>query len=161
MMERVNRILNHPLYRECLDKISEYEKDRIFCRHDMGHLLDVARLAWIFRLEQNVDTEKERVYAAALLHDIGKHIQYENKTPHQLAGLPIAEQILSDCGFTQEETKDILRAIASHRDVNVKDEQNLSGILYRADKMSRTCFGCKAEPECDWSMEKKNLKIIY
>lgn len=47
------------------------KKDRIFCGHDMGHLLDVARLAWIFNLEANQEISKERIYAAALLHDIG------------------------------------------------------------------------------------------
>ena len=45
----------------------------------MGHLLDVARLAWIFNLEANQEISKERIYAAALLHDIGRHIQYETE----------------------------------------------------------------------------------
>lgn len=95
-MERVNQILQHTLYQSCSRQIDEKEKDRIFCGHDMGHLLDVARLAWIFNLEANQEISKERIYAAALLHDIGRHIQYENGTPHQIAGLPIAEQILTD-----------------------------------------------------------------
>lgn len=160
-MERVNRILSHPQYKACLNKIAEYEKDRIFCGHDMGHLLDVARLAWIFCLEQRLDIEKERVYAAALLHDIGRHIQYENGTPHQLAGLPIAQEIMEDCGFAQQEMQEILEAIGSHRDVNVKEQKDLSGVLYCADKVSRSCFGCEAKQECDWSREKKNLEIMY
>ena len=50
-MERVNQILQHTLYQSCRRQIDEKEKDRIFCGHDMGHLLDVARLAWIFNLE--------------------------------------------------------------------------------------------------------------
>lgn len=77
-MERVNQILQHTLYQSCRRQIDEKEKDRIFCGHDMGHLLDVARLAWIFNLEANQEISKERIYAAALLHDIGRHIQYEN-----------------------------------------------------------------------------------
>ena len=97
-MERVNQILQHTLYQSCRRQIDEKEKDRIFCGHDMGHLLDVARLAWIFNLEANQEISKERIYAAALLHDIGRHIQYENGTPHQIAGLPIAEQILTYTG---------------------------------------------------------------
>ena len=114
-MERVNQILQHTLYQSCRRQIDEKEKDRIFCGHDMGHLLDVARLAWIFNLEANQEISKERIYAAALLHDIGRHIQYENGTPHQIAGLPIAEQILTDCGFYPEEMKEILYAIENHR----------------------------------------------
>lgn len=160
-MERVNRILAHPLYRSCISRIDEHEKSRIFCGHDMEHLLDVARLAWIFNLEEELHLERERVYAAALLHDIGRHIQYETGVPHQKAGIPIAAEILKDCGFAGEESEDILAAIASHRNPAVKHLKNLSGLLYRADKMSRSCFGCRAQDECDWSQEKKNLEIQY
>ena len=49
MMERVNGILKDPLYRTCLSKIALFERDRIFCGHDMAHFLDVARLAYIFK----------------------------------------------------------------------------------------------------------------
>ena len=124
-------------------------------------LLDVARLAWIFNLEANQEISKERIYAAALLHDIGRHIQYENGTPHQIAGLPIAEQILTDCGFYPEEMKEILYAIENHRNKEMLKRDDLAGILYRADKMSRCCFGCRAEKECNWSTEKKNMEIQY
>ena len=44
-MKKVNAILAHPLYRECYARLEELEKDRIFCRHQMTHLLDVARIA--------------------------------------------------------------------------------------------------------------------
>ena len=43
-MERVNLILRHPLYRDCLSQIAGWERTRIFCGHDMTHFLDVARL---------------------------------------------------------------------------------------------------------------------
>ena len=158
-MERVNRILAHPLYRDCLAKTGEWERERIFCGHGMAHLLDVARLAWIFNLEQGLGIERERVYAAALLHDIGRHVQYEKGVPHQEAGLPIAEEILKDCAFDDGERQEILAAIRSHRDVSVRDKADLQGLLYRADKMSRSCFGCDAEPMCDWSREKKNFVL--
>lgn len=160
-MERVNRILAHPLYKECLAKTGEWERERIFCGHGMAHLLDVARLAWIFNLEQGLGIERERIYAAALLHDIGRHVQYERGVPHQEAGLPIAEEILRNCGFDGGERQEILAAIKSHRDASVRERADLRGLLYRADKMSRSCFGCEAEPLCDWSREKKNLILDY
>lgn len=161
MMERVNKILQHPTYKACLWQIYELEAERIFCGHDMAHFLDVARLAYIFNIEEKLQIEKERIYAAALLHDIGRHIQYREGIPHQEAGLPLAEEILKDCGFTEEEQADILEAIARHRDVTVKAEPTLAGIIYRGDKASRHCFGCMAEEACNWSDEKKNLKIAY
>ena len=42
-MDRVNAILKHKTYRKYYDQIEKIEKDRIFCRHQMPHLLDVAR----------------------------------------------------------------------------------------------------------------------
>ena len=85
MMERVNRILSHPLYREYYGKLERLEKDRKFCRHQMGHLLDVARIACIRNLEEGLGLDKEIIYAAAVLHDIGKSLQYEKKIPHETA----------------------------------------------------------------------------
>lgn len=160
-MERVERILEHPTYRACLQRIEELEAERIFCGHDMAHFLDVARLAYIFNLEEHLGIDRERIYAAALLHDIGRHVQYLDGTPHQEAGLPIAGEILRDCGFSEGEEEEILEAIARHRDGSVEGQASLAGILYRGDKMSRSCFGCRAREQCNWSQEKKNLRIRY
>lgn len=160
-MRRTEQILEHHTYRTCLQEINRLEAERIFCGHDMTHLLDVARLAYIFNLEEQLGIDRERVYATALLHDIGRHIQYQDGTPHQEAGLPIAAQILCDCGFDETERNDILMAIARHRDALVRTEANLAGIIYRADKMSRSCFGCPALNECNWDDEQKNLTIRY
>ena len=32
---------------------------------------------------------------------------------------------------------------------------------YDADKISRVCYACPAEKDCNWSREKKNQKIIW
>ena len=74
-------ILHNPRYRECVEKNRKYEEERIFCRHDMSHFLDVARLSWIENLEKGLGIEKELIYAAALLHDCGRFRQYEDGTP--------------------------------------------------------------------------------
>lgn len=160
-MVRVNRILAHPEFLRCVKRTEELEKDRLFCRHNMVHFLDVARIAWIMSREDEMTIAKERVYAAALLHDIGKYEQYENGTPHNLSSARLAAPILEDCGFAAEETEEILAAIESHRDASVKNEPNLRGLLYRADKASRACFACSANQECSWSDEKKNLRLSY
>ena len=156
-MERVNRILRHPIYQECLEKTVRAEIDRRFCGHDMTHLLDVARLSWILNLQKGLGLEQETVYAAALLHDCGRFRQYEDKTPHELASAQIAEGILADCGFEGMKAELILDAIRSHRDKAVAQENSLWGILYTADKRSRSCFACPARTDCDWPEEKKNL----
>lgn len=159
-MERVNRILKNGTYRACLEKIRECESERIFCHHDMAHFLDVARLAYLINLEENVGISKERIYAAALLHDIGRHLQYRKGIPHEQASAGIAPEILKQCGFSKEETAQIVEAIASHRDADVKSRRDLTGLIYRGDKLSRSCFGCAAEKECNWKKDKKNLELL-
>lgn len=159
-MKRVERIRRHPLYIENYEKNVMSEKTRIFCHHDMSHFLDVARLAYIFSLERNYSLKKDIIYAAALLHDIGKWKQYADKTPHEIASSEIAELILTECQFDSKEREQILTAIRSHRQMG-ETKDPLSEVLYLADKLSRPCFSCPAEKECNWSESKKNLKILW
>lgn len=161
MMERIDEIIRHPVFQEGLQEIKRAEKERIFCRHGMEHLLDVARIAWILNLEEGAALEKEWIYAAAFLHDIGKGRQYLDGTPHQIAGIELAREILAECHFQEAEMAVILDAIQSHRDGSVKEEKGLRGILYRADKASRACYCCEASGECNWPQTKKNLMVIY
>ncbi len=160
-MERVNNILGNRSYKEYLGKNMMAEEDRRFCHHDMGHFLDVARLAMIFNLKQGLSLPEELIYAAALLHDIGRWRQYEDGTPHEEASAFLAPEILSESGFSAEESEQIISAIRNHRNAAVRDEQSLDGLLYRADKMSRSCFCCPAEKECSWKGDKKNLVLRY
>ena len=160
-MRRIDEILKNPLYREYVQANKEAEADRRFCRHDMGHFLDVARIARIMNLEEGLKLDQELIYAAALLHDIGRYVQYREGTPHEMASAGLAPRILEECGFAPGEEKQILEAILSHRDASVAGEKSLRGLLYRADKASRACFACAAEQECDWKSDKKNLRITY
>src|SRR5699024_6500910 len=97
-MERVNKILKHPIFLREQQRIKAFEKNRIDCGHQSEHLLDVARIGWIMILEEKQNIEKSVFYAAALLHDIGRAVQYETGEPHQLAGILLAGQVLEDCG---------------------------------------------------------------
>ena len=158
-MDRVNQIWKHPHYQTELHKLQLLEADREFCRHTPEHFLDVARLAYIRALEENYSVSKELIYCTALLHDIGRARQYEDGTPHDEAGAVIAEQILKELGFSPEEIQAIVSAIRGHR---AETNQTILGqLIYRADKKSRNCFSCKAEPECYWSSAKKNMTIQY
>lgn len=159
-MERVNYILGNKTYRSYLREIEACEEKRIFCRHNMAHFLDVARIAQLLNLEEAFGIAKEMIYAAALLHDIGRHLQYREGTPHEQASALLAPEILRECGFSAAETEEITEAIRQHRNADIREERNLSGLIYRADKLSRSCFACPAEPACDWKNEKKNWRII-
>lgn len=159
-MERVNYILGNKTYRSYLREIEACEEKRIFCHHNMAHFLDVARIAQLLNLEEAFGIAKEMIYAAALLHDIGRHLQYREGTPHEQASALLAPEILRECGFSAAETEEITEAIRQHRNADIREERNLSGLIYRADKLSRSCFACPAEPVCDWKNEKKNWRII-
>ena len=155
-MERIDKLIRHPLWRESLDAIEAAEADREFCRHGLTHLLDVARLAYIEDLERGLGVPKETVYAAALLHDIGRGLQYAQGVPHHEGGVRLAEPILRDCGFSEGEQAEILNAIGGHRTAETAEDGGLPGLLYRADKASRACWRCAAAGECNWTPEKKN-----
>ena len=118
-MKRVNAIITHPVYREYYDRLEVLEERRPFCCHQMAHLLDVARIAYIRSLEDHLDLDKEVIYAAAVLHDIGKSLQYEKKIPHEVSGAEIAEKILnslpSEMSFSAGKIRTILTAIRGPR----------------------------------------------
>ena len=158
-MSRIDAIIRHPVFIGHMEKNEAAEQGRIFCRHDMGHLLDVARIAMLLNLEEGLGLTKELLYGAALLHDIGRHEQYESGTPHEEAGAQIAPAILADCGYDEKETCVITEAIRMHRNKAIAECADLKGVMYRADKLSRPCFCCKAESACNWKEEKKNKHL--
>lgn len=146
--------------------IRRAEQDREYCGHDMDHFLDVARIAWIENLERKLGLKKEMIYAAALLHDIGRASQYRDGVPHDEAGREIAEKLLPECGFTAMETEEISLAIAGHRlhtsalqEEEADHASALAQVLKRADHRARKCYACQAAHTCYWPHEKKNLNI--
>ncbi len=158
-MERVDRILRHPIFRQTLTELDELERERIFCHHGLEHLLSVARIMTIRAQETGSAISREMLYAAALLHDIGRVAQYRTGEPHETAGTEIASAILTDCGFTAQERTQILAAIAVHRGGGEGDD--LAGLLCWADKASRPCWSCPAAADCNWPEEKRNHTLEY
>ena len=160
-MKRIQAVYSHPLYQEQFSLLTDVEKKRIFCRHTMEHFLDVARLMYLYNLEEPAGLDKELIYAAALLHDIGRYEQIAHGTPHDIASAQMAQLILAETGFTDTEIHQIQDAILHHRGNEVTGATPLALYLYRADKQSRNCFCCPASLECNWPKSKKNLEIDY
>lgn len=159
-MDKINSILNNENFNEYVKKNKRCEKDRKFCKHNIQHFLDVARIAYILVLENKINVSKDVVYGTALLHDIGRWVEYKENVHHEVASSKLAREILIAAGYETEEMNIILNTILSHR--QEENEKNSFGhIFYLSDKLSRNCFYCKAVDECKWSDEKKNYTINY
>ncbi len=103
---------------------------------------------------------KGTFYAAALLHDIGRHLQYEQGIPHE-EGSVIARR-REFCGIAAFQMQNVWKfamLIAGHRAKKTGKDGGLAGALYRADKASRMCLFCAADAECNWPEEKKNREV--
>lgn len=171
-MPRVQAIVKSARFQEALAVIDAAEVDRPFCKHGLTHLLDVARVAWILSLEQGLGLEREVVYAAALLHDVGRAVQYTTGEPHDEAGERIASSILDSLPeqvtFVEQDRVEILDAVESHRGVSSVgapasgasgNSGKLAQAIRTADHISRPCFACPASNACNWSDERKNLSL--
>lgn len=162
-----NKILKSKEYIKRLNIINEQEINREYCKHEMTHFLDVARIAMLINDEKKYGLSKELIYSTALLHDIGRSEEYINKTPHDEAGIIISKIILSECNARDEDMECILYAIGEHRGLDEVSGNNqskkaaLAKVIKEADKLSRNCFDCKAVDTCKWPDEKKNMEIYY
>lgn len=146
-MEIVDRILNHPQFCTYLQMNAEAEKDRLYCRHDFQHTLDVARVAYCMTMERSLPIEKELIYATALLHDIAKWKQYGQDLDHAKEGTFLAGQILFDIDLDENTIDTILSAIRTHRSKD-GDKSVLGEILYESDKACRPCVFCESLEGC-------------
>ena len=161
-MPRLNAVWNHPLYQKYYRENEKIEHDREFCCHQITHLLDVARIAYIKNLEAGLGIDKELIYTAAILHDIGKALQYTDKIPHEIAGEKIAGEILDTLSendaFSETERAWILEAVRGHRR-KCNGMSEVARLFYECDKRSRNCSACPVKEQCNWSEEEKNMEI--
>ncbi|MGN0299452.1 MAG: HD domain-containing protein [Lachnospiraceae bacterium] len=161
-MKKIEQLLRHPIFLRELKQIEKLEQNRIYCGHNFTHLLDVARISWIIVLERGLKLEREVVYGAAFLHDLGRGKEYLEGISHDKASVEIAEAILPDCGFSKEDSSLICEAIAGHRhDETEKYCSSLQQVLREADWRSRNCFQCEARESCKWTDERKNDTIYF
>lgn len=169
-MPRVNRILQHRNYEEFTEKNKQAEAKRVYCRHGSDHGLAVARIAYLYllekyiedrdsfpengannasvRLEESYGVGKESIYAAGILHDIGRWVEYENQEDHALAGARLARPILRDCGFTEGEMEKIVLGISEHRLPPDQTSSILGQALALADDWARDCQSCPSKATC-------------
>lgn len=149
-ISRVNQILQHELYEEYCAKNKLAEAQRIYCRHGSDHALSVARIAYIYLLEsEDTSLSKEIVYAAGILHDIGRWVEYEaQEEDHALVGARLAIPILRESGFSGQEVEIITQGIREHRLQPSEAKSVLGQALAHADDWARDCKNCESKVSC-------------
>ena len=114
------------------------EKELACSAHDMEHVMRVYNMAMkIAEKEKNVD--HEILKAAALLHDIARTKEDDDKTGricHAEESAKMCEPILKKLGFPAEKIKKIKHCILSHRYKNDKKPESIEAkILFDSDKL--------------------------
>lgn len=150
----VQHLLAHPTYNLYLDQLDTLEKERIYCKHNLSHFLDVARIAVILNQEASLDISEEDLYLAALLHDIGR--LGDAAPPHRQESVRLAQPLLKVIGCPDERAAPILEAIALHHYQGKKMPTTFAELLSLADNLSRPCYRCSAAEHCYWPIERKN-----
>ena len=112
---------------------------------------------------EHIYTDQETIdfVMIALLHDIGRHRQYLEGIPHEQGSAALAQTILTDCGYSPAEQEEIVSAILRHRLPETGAQNDLAGLLFRADKASRLCMFCGAAEACNWRQDKNNISLKY
>ncbi|AET65838.1 putative domain HDIG-containing protein [Desulfosporosinus orientis DSM 765] len=160
-MTRVNKLLDHKDYSLYMERINHLEKERIFCKHGFEHGLGVARIAYSYLLEKGeVSLGKEVIYAAALLHDIGRWVEYQTGEDHAEVSARLALPLLKECGFSPEDTQAIVVGIKEHRRHHDDDLSLLGEALAIADDWARDCRYCSAQNQC-YKFSPAMKQIVY
>ncbi len=114
-----------------------------------GHVKRVLVFATILARKLKLsDKELKIIQIAALLHDIGYKKQFERKAKfklkrkdrHEKHSADMADRIMNESGFDNEEVKLVKEIILTHGDFK-KCKTKLQKILFDADKLDKTTVG--------------------
>src|SRR3989338_3285151 len=109
------------------------KNDRGYHKEWMIHLKSVSANA--LELANKLNADKEVVFLASWLHDIGK-IMYE-KEDHHITGTEIAERKLRELNYPEDKIRSVKHCILSHRgSKNIKRETVEAQIVADADAMA-------------------------
>lgn len=147
-MKRIDLLVNDSLYNEYMQRNALEEKELGLCLHGIKPHFEIAHLTLKLMLENNeVDLFMEEnglgshtaaaevIYAAGLLHDIGRWKEYRDWEEHTPYSAKLARAILPRALFTSDEIEIICCAINEHRSIS-QDISFLGERLYRAKNLS-------------------------
>jgi uncharacterized protein len=122
-----------------LQKIKQIVKKELSSsHHDIEHIERVYNLCLhLAKYEYNVDLEILK--PAALLHDIARFREFQDKTgkiEHATVGAEMAEEVLKTLGYSREKIEQIKHCIIVHRyRRNRKPRTTEAKIIFDADKL--------------------------
>jgi len=122
-----------------IDKIKEIMEKELSCSaHNLDHVMRVHNMCvFLSKYEENVDLDI--LVPAALLHDIARVIESQNKTgeiDHAILGGRMAEDILRNLDYEEEKIKKIKHCIVAHRYRSGNLPETIEAkILFDADKL--------------------------
>lgn len=100
----------------------------------LDHLESVSANA--VELAEKLNADKEVVFLAAWLHDIGTIIN-KRKTDHHITGAEIVEEKLKEFDYPEDKIKQVKHCVFSHRaSRNIKRETAEAQIIADADSMA-------------------------
>lgn len=122
-----------------IDKIMEIVENELSCSaHNLDHVMRVHNMCvCLSKYEENVDLDI--LIPAALLHDIARVIESQNKTgkiDHAVLGGSMSEEILRNLGYEEEKIAKIKHCILTHRYRSGNYPKTIEAkILFDADKL--------------------------
>ncbi|MGH4137092.1 HD domain-containing protein [Clostridium sp.] len=122
-----------------IDKIKEIVEKELSCSaHNIDHVMRVHNTCiFLSKYEENVNLDI--LIPAALLHDIARVIESQNKTgeiDHAVLGGSMAEEILRNLDYEQETINKIKHCITTHRYRSGNSPKSIEAkILFDADKL--------------------------
>ncbi len=124
---------------EIIHKIKEIVEKELSCSaHKLDHVMRVYNMCILLsEYEENVDLDI--LIPAALLHDIARVIESQDKTgdiDHAILGSNMAENILNSLNYKEEKIEGIKHCIISHRYRSGNEPKTIEAkILFDADKL--------------------------
>lgn len=132
MANRYEQIQLDSEYQNLLSEIEDLEKERVYCKHDLAHFMDVARIASLIWIEEgsSVELNKDIIYAAALLHDIGRVIEYNEGISHDEGNRTKRTSRIS--------LRNIILQCLRHYSRNKRRPTSIRCTIWRSSRNSRT-----------------------
>ena len=167
----IEKILSDERYIDKLNTIDNIESNRCYCKHNITHSREVARILSDLSKERELDNYDELSMIMGYLHDIGRADDYEGM--HNECSSEFARVLLEEYGLDEDSINLICYAIDNHsgrmpiddiykciQENTVEDriEDTWAKLLRIADQLSRDCYKCEVASTCRWLPEERTIE---